>query len=105
MRTDTDFRSLASNSEASQHEDFPPVSAPVSADSQPREITVASAAPRLTADGLAAEAYMTRLGVQAGLLEVASPAAAVGRLAAGAADIAFLPIETTLAGSLNEVYD
>jgi len=106
MRTDgTDIRDAEADQGADTRENVPLSSRQSAPRSQRGEVVVASAAPRLTHEGLAAEAYMTRLGVNTSLLEVGSLAAAVGRLAAGAADVAFLPIESTLAGSLNEVYD
>ena len=54
---------------------------------------------------LAAQKYLGGLGVPGALSGFRSFAEAVDALAAGAADLAFLPIENTTAGSINQVYD
>jgi chorismate mutase/prephenate dehydratase len=54
---------------------------------------------------LAARKYLGGLGVEGALSGFRSFAEAVDALASGAADLAFLPIENTTAGSINQVYD
>jgi len=54
---------------------------------------------------LAAQKYLGGLGVPGALSGFRSFAEAVDALVAGAADLAFLPIENTTAGSINQVYD
>ncbi len=54
---------------------------------------------------LAARKYLGGLGVEGALSGFRSFAEAVDALASGGADLAFLPIENTTAGSINQVYD
>jgi chorismate mutase / prephenate dehydratase len=54
---------------------------------------------------LAAQKYLGGLGVPGALSGFRSFAEAVDALVAGTADLAFLPIENTTAGSINQVYD
>jgi chorismate mutase/prephenate dehydratase len=54
---------------------------------------------------LAAQKYLGGLGVEGVLAGFRSFAGAMEALVAGGADLAFLPIENTTAGSINQVYD
>jgi len=54
---------------------------------------------------LAAQKYLGGLGVSGALTGFRTFAEAVDALVSGAADLAFLPIENTTAGSINQVYD
>jgi chorismate mutase/prephenate dehydratase len=54
---------------------------------------------------LAAEKYLAALGLHGRLTAHGTFQEAVSELLAGAADLAFLPIENTSAGSINQVYD
>jgi chorismate mutase/prephenate dehydratase len=70
-----------------------------------RKVTVALQGGPFSYDHLAAEQYMSGRGVEAAYPSFDSIGKAVRALLDGAADIVFLPIENTFAGSINEVYD
>jgi chorismate mutase/prephenate dehydratase len=74
-------------------------------DAAARSVGIAYEGSPNTYNHLAAQKYAAERGKTARLLGVGSIREAADQLAAGAADLAFLPIENTAAGSINEVYD
>jgi chorismate mutase/prephenate dehydratase len=74
-------------------------------DAAARSVGIAYEGSPNTYNHLAAQKYAAERGKTARLLGVGSIREAADQLAAGGADLAFLPIENTAAGSINEVYD
>jgi chorismate mutase/prephenate dehydratase len=74
-------------------------------DAAGRTVTIAYQGSPTTYNHLAAQKYAAEGGKAARFLPVATIRDAADQLAAGAVDLAFLPIENTAAGSINEVYD
>jgi chorismate mutase / prephenate dehydratase len=70
-----------------------------------RSLTITYQGSPATYNHLAAQKYVAERGKTARFLGVGSIREAADQLAAGGADLAFLPIENTAAGSINEVYD
>ena len=68
-------------------------------------ITVAYQGQPLTYNQLAADQYVASQGLTGRFVGLASLAQVIEHLATGQADLAFLPIENTVAGSMNQVYD
>jgi chorismate mutase/prephenate dehydratase len=69
------------------------------------EIRVAYQGQPLTYNHLAAEAYIASLGGHGQFIGLATLPQVVAQLVAGQVDLVFLPIENTVAGSINQVYD
>ena len=69
------------------------------------EIRVGYQGQPLTYNHLAAEAYIASLGGKGQFVGVATLAVVVEQVISGQLDLAFLPIENTVAGSINLVYD
>ena len=74
-------------------------------DSERSHITVAYQGQPLTYNQLAAEQYVASRGLTGHFVGLASLTQVIEQLAAGQVDLAFLPIENTIAGSVNQVYD
>jgi chorismate mutase / prephenate dehydratase len=74
-------------------------------DAAARSLAIAYEGSPNTYNHLAAQKYAGERGKVARFLGVGSIREAADQLAAGVADLAFLPIENTAAGSINEVYD
>jgi chorismate mutase/prephenate dehydratase len=70
-----------------------------------REVAIAYQGSPYTYNHLAAEKYVGERGLKGRFLACASNKEVVDQLESGAADFAFLPIENTAAGSINQVYD
>ena len=68
-------------------------------------ITVAYQGQPLTYNELAAEQYVASRGLTGRFVGLGSLAQVIEQLASGQVDLAFLPIENTIAGSMNQVYD
>ncbi len=75
------------------------------ADPAVREVTIAYHGTPYTFNHLAAQKYVSGLGLSGHFAGSGSIHEAIEQLAAGTADLALLPIENTAAGSINEVYD
>jgi len=69
------------------------------------EIAVAFQGSELTYNNLAAEQYVASQGLRGRFVGLPTLKQVVDSLASGAVDLAFLPIENTVAGSINQVYD
>jgi chorismate mutase/prephenate dehydratase len=74
-------------------------------DSERSHVTVAYQGQPLTYNQLAAEQYVASRGLIGRFVGLASLTQVVEQLVSGQADLAFLPIENTVAGSMNQVYD
>jgi chorismate mutase/prephenate dehydratase len=74
-------------------------------DSERSHITVAYQGQPLTYNQLAAEQYVASRGLIGHYIGLATLTQVIEQLAAGQVDLAFLPIENTVAGSMNQVYD
>ncbi len=74
-------------------------------DAERSHITVAYQGQPLTYNQLAAEQYVAGRGLTGHFVGLASLTQVIEQLAAGQVDLAFLPIENTVAGSVNQVYD
>jgi chorismate mutase/prephenate dehydratase len=74
-------------------------------DAERSHITVAYQGQPLTYNQLAAEQYVASRGLTGHFVGLASLTQVIEQLAAGQVDLAFLPIENTVAGSVNQVYD
>src|SRR5215218_10367597 len=70
-----------------------------------REVAVAYQGSPYTYNHLAAEKFAGERGLKARFLACASHKEVIDQLESSAADFAFLPIENTAAGSINQVYD
>jgi 3-deoxy-7-phosphoheptulonate synthase len=70
-----------------------------------REVAVAYQGSPYTYNHLAAEKFAGERGLRGRFLPCPSHKAVIDQLESGAADFAFLPIENTAAGSINQVYD
>jgi chorismate mutase/prephenate dehydratase len=68
-------------------------------------VTVAYQGQPLTYNELAAEQYVASQGIKGRFVGLASLSLVVEQLVSGQVDLAFLPIESTVAGSMNQVYD
>ena len=69
------------------------------------EVAVAFQGSSLTYNNLAAEQYLASQGLRGRFVGLPTLKQVIDSLASGAADLAFLPIENTVAGSINQVYD
>ncbi|HJX52194.1 MAG TPA: bifunctional 3-deoxy-7-phosphoheptulonate synthase/chorismate mutase [Polyangia bacterium] len=69
------------------------------------EIGVAYQGSSLTYNNLAAEQYVASQGLQGRFVGLPTLKQVIDALASAAVDLAFLPIENTVAGSINQVYD
>lgn len=69
------------------------------------EMTVAYQGAPLTYNHLAAEKYVAGQGQRGKFISTGSIKEAIDQLAGGVVDLAFLPIENTAAGTINQVYD
>ena len=74
-------------------------------DGERSHVTVAYQGQPLTYNHLAAEQYVAGRGLSGRFVGLASLAQVIEQLANGQVDLAFLPIENTVAGSMNQVYD
>ncbi len=74
-------------------------------DSERSHIAVAYQGQPLTYNQLAAEQYVASRGLSGNFVGLASLAQVVDHITTGQVDLAFLPIENTAAGSMNQVYD
>jgi chorismate mutase/prephenate dehydratase len=74
-------------------------------DAERSHITVAYQGQPLTYNQLAAEQYVASRGLTGHFVGLASLTQVIEQLASGQVDLAFLPIENTIAGSVNQVYD
>jgi chorismate mutase/prephenate dehydratase len=74
-------------------------------DAERSHITVAYQGQPLTYNQLAAEQYVASRGLTGHFVGLASLTQVIEQLASGQVDLAFLPIENTVAGSVNQVYD
>ncbi len=74
-------------------------------DSEHRALAVAYQGQPLTYNQLAAEQYVAGQGLAGHFIGLASLAQVVDQLTSAQVDLAFLPIESTMSGSLNQVYD
>jgi chorismate mutase/prephenate dehydratase len=74
-------------------------------DSERSHITVAYQGQPLTYNQLAAEQYVAGRGLSGRFLGLSSLTIVIEQLVSGQVDLAFLPIENTVAGSVNQVYD
>jgi chorismate mutase / prephenate dehydratase len=74
-------------------------------DSERSHVTVAYQGQPLTYNHLAAEQYVAGRGLAGRFVGLASLIQVIEQLASGQVDLAFLPIENTVAGSMNQVYD
>jgi chorismate mutase/prephenate dehydratase len=70
-----------------------------------REVAIAYQGSPSTYNQLAAEKFAGERGLRGKFLPCASHKEVIDQLESGAADFAFLPIENTAAGSINQVYD
>ena len=70
-----------------------------------REVAIAYQGSPTTYNHLAAEKFAGERGFRGRFLACASHKEVIDQLESGAADLAFLPIENTAAGSINQVYD
>jgi chorismate mutase/prephenate dehydratase len=71
----------------------------------PRELRVVFQGAPLAQGHLAAQKYLAGLGREGRFAGLPSFREAVSALISGSADLAFLPVENTTAGSINDVYD
>ncbi len=71
----------------------------------PREITVTFQGSPHTYGYLAGQKYVASLGLRARFVGVPTIFEAASELLSGAANLAFVPIENTMAGSFNQIYD
>ena len=69
------------------------------------EVAVAFQGSALTYNNLAAEQYVASQGLRGRFVGLPTLKQVIESLASGAVDLAFLPIENTVAGSINQVYD
>jgi chorismate mutase/prephenate dehydratase len=69
------------------------------------EVAVAYQGSPLTYNNLAAEQYVASRGLQGRFVGLPTLKQVIDGLASAAVDLAFLPIENTVAGSINQVYD
>ncbi|HEY5282158.1 MAG TPA: 3-deoxy-7-phosphoheptulonate synthase [Polyangia bacterium] len=74
-------------------------------DAERSHITVAYQGQPLTYNQLAAEQYVASRGLSGNFVGLASLTQVIEQLTSGQVDLAFLPIENTVAGSVNQVYD
>jgi chorismate mutase / prephenate dehydratase len=74
-------------------------------DSERSHVTVAYQGQPLTYNQLAAEQYVAGRGLSGRFIGLASLTRVIEQLASGQVDLAFLPIENTVAGSVNQIYD
>ena len=74
-------------------------------DSERRPVSVAYQGQPLTYNQLAAEQYIASRDLQGHFVGLATLNQVVEQLTSGQVDLAFLPIENTVAGSMNQVYD
>jgi len=74
-------------------------------DAERSHITVAYQGQPLTYNQLAAEQYVASRGLTGHFVGLASLTQVIEQLASSQVDLAFLPIENTVAGSVNQVYD
>jgi chorismate mutase/prephenate dehydratase len=74
-------------------------------DSERSHISVAYQGQPLTYNQLAAEQYVASRGLSGHFVGLSSLTQVIEQLASGQVDLAFLPIENTVAGSMNQVYD
>jgi chorismate mutase/prephenate dehydratase len=74
-------------------------------DSERRYITVAYQGQPLTYNQLASEQYVANRGLTGNFVGLVSLTQVIEQLVSGQVDLAFLPIENTVAGSMNQVYD
>jgi chorismate mutase/prephenate dehydratase len=74
-------------------------------DAERSHITVAYQGQPLTYNQLAAEQYVASRGLTGHFVGLASLTQVIEQLASGQVELAFLPIENTVAGSVNQVYD
>ena len=74
-------------------------------DAERSHITVAYQGQPLTYNQLAAEQYVASRGLTGHFVGLASLTQVIEQLTSGQVDLAFLPIENTVAGSVNQVYD
>ncbi|HXU80801.1 MAG TPA: prephenate dehydratase domain-containing protein, partial [Polyangia bacterium] len=79
--------------------------ASLSASGNGREVAIAYQGSPSTYNQLAAEKYASERGLRSRFLPCASHKEVIDQLESGAVDFAFLPIENTAAGSINQVYD
>jgi 3-deoxy-7-phosphoheptulonate synthase len=70
-----------------------------------REVAIAYQGSPSTYNHLAAEKFVGERGLRGKFLPCTSHKEVIDQLESGAADLAFLPIENTAAGSINQVYD
>ncbi|MGA7741440.1 MAG: bifunctional 3-deoxy-7-phosphoheptulonate synthase/chorismate mutase [Polyangia bacterium] len=69
------------------------------------EVAVAYQGSSLTYNNLAAEQFVASQGLAGRFVGLPTLKQVIDALASGAVDLAFLPIENTVAGSINQVYD
>jgi len=69
------------------------------------EVAVAFQGSSLTYNNLAAEQYLASQGLPGRFVGLSTLKQVIDSLASAAVDLAFLPIENTVAGSINQVYD
>jgi len=74
-------------------------------DSERSHVSVAYQGQPLTYNQLAAEQYVASRGLTGHFIGLASLTQVIEQLTSGQVDLAFLPIENTIAGSMNQVYD
>jgi chorismate mutase/prephenate dehydratase len=74
-------------------------------DAERSHISVAYQGQPLTYNQLAAEQYVASRGLTGHFVGLASLTQVIEQLASGQVELAFLPIENTVAGSVNQVYD
>jgi chorismate mutase / prephenate dehydratase len=74
-------------------------------DSEHSHVTVAYQGQPLTYNQLAAEQYVSGRGLSGHFVGLATLTQVIEQLVSGQVDLAFLPIENTVAGSVNQVYD
>jgi len=74
-------------------------------DAERSHITVAYQGQPLTYNQLAAEQYVASRGLTGHFVGLASLTQVIEQLTSGQVELAFLPIENTVAGSVNQVYD
>ena len=74
-------------------------------DSERTHVTVAYQGQPLTYNQLAAEQYVASRGQSGHFVGFASLTQVIEQLATSQVDLAFLPIENTVAGSMNQIYD
>lgn len=68
-------------------------------------VTVAYQGQPFTYNQLAAEQYVASQGIKGRFVGLASLSLVIEQLVSGQVDLAFLPIESTVAGSMNQIYD